>query len=303
MSAPVYRRLPGKRRTVVSATSLYLGPDHILQVRSNRISEEYQRFYFQDVQSVVLRKSAPMHYAWTVSFVVLALLTARVSGNALWPFGILFIGAFFLWLRGPSCEVQLRTAVTSERLLSLHRLKTAQRVLPMMRDQIEGVQGRVVSAPEDYAADAVRKPPPLVGGFAPHSLSPRKRDHLYLFAYLAVEALLLGVWLARPARGLEQAIAAATLIEFFTLVIVLVRQAQQRIPAALRNATYAAMSRWLLVQGAATVLAYKAVIFDQAKITLDPMTLMRGTLTYLTFMSLAGMACVGLWFSVGDSND
>jgi hypothetical protein len=282
---------------MVSATSLYLGPDHILQIRSNRIGEEYQRFYLQDVQSVVVRNTAPFHYVWAGIFIVLALLAARISGDARWPIGILAVGGIFLWLRGPSCEARLRTAVTSERLRSLHRLKTAERVVSLLRERIEGAQGRVVSVPEDYAADTIPKPPPLPSGAIEQSLAPRQRDHLYLFSFLLFEGFLLGIWLQTPYRTLEQAIATATLIEFLALVIVLVRQAQQRVPKLLRRMTYIATARWFLVQTVATGFAYKSVIIDHAKTMLDPFTVVRGTMSHFTFVSLIGTAAAGLWLS------
>ena len=40
-----YRRLPGRRRGVISGASLWMGSDHILLVRSAWFREEYKRFY------------------------------------------------------------------------------------------------------------------------------------------------------------------------------------------------------------------------------------------------------------------
>jgi hypothetical protein len=303
MSTMPYRRLPGKRRTLVSATSLFLGPDHILQVRSNRIGEEYQRFYFQDVQSIVLRKTAPIHYVWAAVIVLVALLAARISGDARWPLGILAAGVLFLWLRGPSCNVRLRTAVTSERLHSLHRLKTAERVLPIVREQVEGVQGRVVSVPENYASNVAPAPPPLPQDPGSTLLAPRRRDHVYLFAFIALEAVLIGVWLQWSNPVLQNAITIATLIEFLALIIVLVRQAQQRISTALRNMTYIATARWFVVHLVSTGLVYKSVIIDHVKTTLDPVTLVRGTLSYITLVSLLAVGLSGIWLSVRTADE
>jgi hypothetical protein len=174
---------------------LHLGPDHILQVRSNRISEEYQRFYFQDVQEIFVRKTALLHYSWTAILILSALLAARLSGDALWPIGIFAAGGLFLWLRGPSCEVRLRTAVTTERLRSLHRLKTAQRVLPILREHIESVQGRVVSVPDDHAEGPAPKPPPLPFNAGAQASGVRRQDLQYLSSYDAGEGVPLSAWL------------------------------------------------------------------------------------------------------------
>jgi hypothetical protein len=207
-------------------------------------------------------------------------------------------GGLFLWLRGPSCRVTLQTAVTSERLASLHRLKTAQRVLPAIRDQIESVQGRVISVPEEYATEAPPLPPPFPSGSVVNALGPRKKDHLYLFAFLAVKAVLVTFWLALPMPGLEQAVAVSTLIEFLLLVAVLVRQNQQRIPRLLRIITYCAMGRWMITQMISVSFAYKEVFVDRVRTTLNPLTVERGVLAQVGLLFLMVTAGVGLWLSL-----
>src|SRR6058998_3858024 len=52
-----YRKLPGLGRDVVSISRLYLARDHLLVVNSNGYIEEYKRFYFQDIQAIIIRKS------------------------------------------------------------------------------------------------------------------------------------------------------------------------------------------------------------------------------------------------------
>jgi len=47
----MYRRLPGNAAALASYHRLWLGPDHLLAVRSVGFSEEYKRFYFSDIQA------------------------------------------------------------------------------------------------------------------------------------------------------------------------------------------------------------------------------------------------------------
>lgn len=303
MSDVAYRRLPGKRRTLAEVATLYLGPDHILMVRSTRINEDYQRFYFQDVQSILVRKTAMFHFVWAAILVVLAMLAASVTRDIRWPLGILASGGVFLWVRGPSCEVRLHTGVTAERLRSLHRLKTAERVIPILREQIESVQGRLVSAPEDYAAHMASTPPPLTIAASTQALRPRGKDHVFFFSFLALEAALVGASVAAPSHALNLAAGAAALIEFLAFVIVLVRQTQQRVPRALRNITYFAAARWFITQAAGMFLAYKAFFFDGVKTTMDPLTFVRGTLSYVTLVSMLATAGAGLWFSLRSGDE
>lgn len=52
----IYSRLPGARRTLVGKDTLWMADDHLLAVHSNRISEQYQRIYFKDVQALVVEE-------------------------------------------------------------------------------------------------------------------------------------------------------------------------------------------------------------------------------------------------------
>src|SRR5438093_13233817 len=50
----IYRKLPGARRTPLRKATLWLAGDHILSVDSHRFSEEYKRYYFKDIQAIVV---------------------------------------------------------------------------------------------------------------------------------------------------------------------------------------------------------------------------------------------------------
>ena len=39
-------------------SNLWLGPDHIMSVRSNGYMETYKRFYFRDIQAVVIQTTS-----------------------------------------------------------------------------------------------------------------------------------------------------------------------------------------------------------------------------------------------------
>jgi hypothetical protein len=75
MSNSLYKRLTGKRRSIVSFTQLWMAPDHILLVRSSRITERYQRFALSDIQAVVVTATPDR----TV-FQILAMLAAIAWG-------------------------------------------------------------------------------------------------------------------------------------------------------------------------------------------------------------------------------
>jgi hypothetical protein len=145
-----YRKLPGRGATFTHYVRLYVAVDHVLQVSSTGLTENYKRFYFRDIQSVTLRKTyvgkaANAILGATVAiFGVPALFTSMpvtfvLAGLA----GFFAIGLGANIALGPTCVCQLSTAVQQERLHSLSRVRRARRVLEQMRPQITGAQGEI----------------------------------------------------------------------------------------------------------------------------------------------------------------
>jgi len=69
-----YRRLPGKglkRGSLISFTriraTLYAGKDHLLSVYNSVYEEEYRRYYYKDIQALVIRKT-PRRDIWALIF-------------------------------------------------------------------------------------------------------------------------------------------------------------------------------------------------------------------------------------------
>ena len=153
--ATAYTRLPGRglrREGFVALTrtwcTLWLADDHLLSVDNRLFSEDYKRFYFRDVQAIVLCKTrrGAVWNAILGTMVALWLLIMFAQdtneGRITW----LVAAAIFLVLllinvlRGPTCSCQLITAVHKETLPSLHRLKTANKVLDILRQRMREAQ-------------------------------------------------------------------------------------------------------------------------------------------------------------------
>ena len=145
----IYRRLPGRGVTLTHYAYLYLGPDHLLQSAATGYSETYKRFYFRDIQAIIIRKTS----MWLIGLLALlvpavflaivAIFTTDAVGAAiLWTIvGVLFLGSLTNLLLGPSCVCHLQTAVQTEKLPSLKRLRKAQKILSQIRPLIEAAQG------------------------------------------------------------------------------------------------------------------------------------------------------------------
>ena len=143
-----YNRLPGKKRKFFGYDTLWLGQDHLLSIDSRIFSEDYKRFYYKDIQAIITYK---IHYWKTINIILgslsaLFLLLAFFSEGV---FSILFSilgGLFFLGfviylLRGSNCACHIKTAVQTERLPSLYRLRKARKAIGLLRPRIENVQG------------------------------------------------------------------------------------------------------------------------------------------------------------------
>ena len=153
-----YHRLPGtgqRRQGFVSAIAirsrLWLGKAHLLCVDSMGFSEDYKRFYFRDIQAVVIRRTS-RGKIWNGVFGGLAALIGLIAIVVNQPVASSIIGGFaglFLVLlliniaMGPTSVCHLRSPVQTEELPSLSRLRRARKVLARLQPLIAAAQGRL----------------------------------------------------------------------------------------------------------------------------------------------------------------
>ena len=156
MTAAPYRRLPGRRRGFFIGASLWMGADHILAVRSQRVREEYKRFHFRDVQAICVAR-APRFYFSTADLCVLLLwlaaylLTVQFRPREtwiLWSIAALLVLSWILVSARWSCRCRIYTAVSRDELPSLSRIWTARKFLNQVTPRIVEVQGQT---PPDWA--------------------------------------------------------------------------------------------------------------------------------------------------------
>ena len=172
MASSIYRQLTGKRRRAHLFTQLFLGPDHLLLVRSNRFEERYQRFYFKDIQALVVT-GIPSRVWLQASLGLLAgvifLIALTIIANPAWRglLGILgvFPGVIAIadYIRGERCGMILKTAVSNEPLPPVSRMSIARLVISRLKSAIEQTQqGEWTSDMEPFSGPAVMAPPPPV---------------------------------------------------------------------------------------------------------------------------------------------
>jgi hypothetical protein len=158
-----------------SRSNLWLGPDHLLCVETEGYTESYKRFYFHDIQAITLRKTSRM--------LVLAVVTGLLAGlfsfvalivdavEARWGFGILagicalpFLLNFFY---GPTCACRLQTAVQTEDMPSMGRVRRARNVIARLRPLIAGAQGQITADEISLRFQELSPTPTPAGGEAP----------------------------------------------------------------------------------------------------------------------------------------
>jgi hypothetical protein len=143
-----YKRLPGAASTWTGYHRLWLGPDHVLHVKTTTMNESYRRFFFADIQAITVRRTNLGKYfnaGFGGVFLLFALIGAQVPAPG-WIV-LLSFGAPFLMLLlantalGPTCATYVRTAVQNERVPALSRVRAANRFLERVRPLVAQAQG------------------------------------------------------------------------------------------------------------------------------------------------------------------
>jgi hypothetical protein len=153
-----YKRL-SRFRVRIGLSSLWLGPDHILSVHSNGYVENYKRFYFRDIQAIMIQRTsrravwngilaAPLLGAFIGLVACLSSLSEDEVGAIICSVILVIILLFFVlnYILGLGCSCYIRTAVQIQRLPSVCRVPNAKHMLETIRPLIAAAQGGELSA-------------------------------------------------------------------------------------------------------------------------------------------------------------
>ncbi len=161
MAQTQYQRLTRARSRGIAiafalSSSLWLADDHLLCIDSNGYTETYRRFYFRDIQALILQRTARgeivnailgfIALLFVVFCLLVTVLLARIVFGAV--AGLFGLGVLVNWLCGPTCKCLLRTAVQEEELPSLSRVRWARRAVARLGERIAGAQGAMPTAEE-----------------------------------------------------------------------------------------------------------------------------------------------------------
>src|ERR1043166_5112608 len=166
----LYRRLPGTGYQILGRRiQLWEGAEHLLLVEWDGHREYYKRFDYRDIQAFIIRKTNAFMIrnvifgALFCIFAALAIGATEFEGRIVWLSISAVVGIFLLAnaVRGPSCRCSIRTAVQTNELLSLTRLRSTRKVLGRLRPLIAAAQGELRSDEIAARIRDIRSSPPL----------------------------------------------------------------------------------------------------------------------------------------------
>jgi hypothetical protein len=250
-----YHKLPGSRKGfLIGKYTLWQGSDHLLQIFSRVGVEEYKRFYFNDIQAVITRKTAVGAIQNIVmGFLVLLFALQAMHFEGGWSLFYAIAAAAMLLLllvglyKGPTCKTELMTAVQTEKLPTLHRLKITSQIMDRLRVPIHQTQGTLNPETLNKNPTQPLKSPSARRQDLPHSSkiatrhSENGRAHVGLFMLMLLDGALvsLGFFFAHVTLTITGSITILCMGIF--VIIALVKQQNSNLGRSLNAITWASL--------------------------------------------------------------
>ena len=155
-----YRKLPGRGSGLIGASAVWEGDTHLLIVKSWPSGESYRRFFYADIQAIILRQTKRrmvINIVLGVIFVVAEALLVAAMFESVGESGVLVAGGvlggicvFFVLvnsLLGPTCTMHIQTAIQCEPLPTVRRQRRARQILTRIQPRIAAAQAVAETAP------------------------------------------------------------------------------------------------------------------------------------------------------------
>jgi len=296
-AASQYSRLPGRSGFFVSH-SLWLSVDHVLSVRRNPFSESYRRYYFADIQAIVLTELpnlvAPYGYVAALLLIVTTAALFYTRHPAWGIFSALVSLGTLLWSwRSADCSCYVQTSVSSEMLPSLRQKVNAAKTLALLKTEIEKTQGAVGSEvlearPADTRSRRVASPK---AGLR-HSSG---RLHWIVFALMVIRGALSSPPLLGVASvPLNFATSGVGMLVLLFLVLAAVQQRNSDLAGDVRRVIYTALV-FDLVSGVGGFLVGINIAFRLGPRATNHATIIANpALRALELLDLIGFCMLGL---------
>jgi len=250
----IYRKLPGHRRGLVFSASLWTRADHLLSVKSARFQEQYKRFYFRDIQAIVITKVPHFVISTTVVATAALLLTVvlivRVMLPALdswlWLLVSVLAAVWIYFSAAQSCTCRLYTAVSREDLPSIYRLWTARKALAELEQRIAQVQGIFTEDWSEAVETRAPGPPELASQQAATGSRPapaRSRTWVsdIFLASLFADAVITLLLMRSPVPWLADVSVALTMVQIASAIWIFVQRQRGILGAGMQRLAIVAL--------------------------------------------------------------
>lgn len=248
-----YNKLPGyKKGFLIGKYTLWQGTDHLLHIFSRVGIEDYKRFYFDDIQAIMVRKTITGKVQNIIlgCLMLLFLFPGFIFDGGWSVFYIVVVSILFLillvnLLLGPTCDTRLVTAVQTEKLQSLHRLNKTFRVMDQIGQHVQQVQGSLSREDIDQIPETPAGRRASFGTPEISSTQAVKREngraHLILFALLLLNGVLVisEFFISHVVPTLLSSVAGLGIGIF--VIIALVKQHNSDLSGSLRIITWATL--------------------------------------------------------------
>lgn len=311
MSAKLYRRLPGRGRSIGFAVSpgrytLWVAPDHLLSLEARVGSETYRRFYFRDIEAFIVRRTVRRRL-WNWTLIILAFLSAgpfvalwqRNPDQIGWLITALALGGLWLLLalantlRGPTCSTHIRTPVQIENLPSLGRLKTFNKVLAQVQPFIDHAQSGLEPEHLPAAENAQSVPEPSSGSGAPQRIGHEPGHiHTGLFCILLLMGALT-LWDVQAASKVSTSLdLLISLVGTLLLIFALRRQSNSDLSPAVKRITWCVLVYYVVGVFAGASLGVMFAIHHPGQPPPNDPLFLRAEPGYSEIMTTSGVAAL-----------
>jgi hypothetical protein len=240
---------------------LWLADDHLLLVRNEGWKETYRKFYFQDIQALIVAENKQRRNQSIISLILILffLVLAGWSGEVsrMIHLAIAFLILIILsvnWFKGATCTVQISTAVQTTSL-PCKRLPVVQRLQKKLNASIEKIQGKFTAEHEEQlgrkheevaAANHLKQAAAKPEELEEFSLFFDNKAHLTSYALFILLALIYLASFAGRGKLIYALENITCLLALLALVTALYRQSKSKIRGMLTNLTWWA-SLWLIL--------------------------------------------------------
>jgi hypothetical protein len=244
--AKEYKKISSKRYWFRVA-KLWQGKDHLLLSESTGYAEDYKRFYFRDIQAVLMRphnQRAVWNLVWGLLLAISLMPMATLGAKGAYFFW--FCTAFFTLclvinnVLGPGCQCHLKTAIQTVEL-PITRRRRVEKIMARLQAPIEaaqqdlsGFRSQAPSSPAGASAtDTFQMVPPSTAAKKPF----RPHAHWSLYGMLIGGALLeVGRFFTLNFTYylLDCAVILGVVIP---MILALIWQSNSEVPKSLRRVT------------------------------------------------------------------